>query len=977
MFTFSFGSAFAAAPTADKYTTDRSAAMKEITDAAQTLIDQVDVEATALLRTNTLSSKTDFEKKAYADIVAEQLDVAKSAIYTAQTQAINAFTNAEKIVEDTNNKDILGYIVKDDSSSSTSASYVVESQYVDVFDIVKDKLGSGVFGATYFTTQVGAYLPGTGTAGDKLLAEYTLKYAKQDTIAAVNALDLTVYSTEAKNTTSSLTIGTATVPVTTDMTAYEAAVLAKTYAVNELGKLSYTAGAHDAAAEAAKATNIYRVDNKGTESEAMAGSLGTFLKGLKKTTVALTDAKKIEYAKNNALATVTTIINSQLNKEVAEQNQIIFAQEISAKPNQDKIDEANEKIEAAKAKYADVLEVWTYRINNAEYRIRTTSVDYIEVYYNDVLDNDLITLPATGYLGYYTDGVFTAGAPFTSTSTYSNLEAIIPATTAQSIVKDVKALKEQAEALKNAVAVDGDVAIDIDKALEEAIDEEYMTGSNSGLNTVTVETAVHAYIHDLLDNTDNEVTIDKKDYPTVAKWTASATLAGYDAAKKDEIKALAKATVKSLKAAKTVAEADEIFLKAYAEFDAIPTTVEHVAMFSYGGELYEAYAKARAEIRSYVTYKVEVMGTDFAGTAENLRDYFATDDAVGGVLFTKVYSAADLSAKLTEAKATVDALKTKAELKDEKAALDKAILAVKVPVTLDAKDEIVKLYRDVVDYNDYCDMLGYTSAKIATNGLLKGYVDDVAALEVKAMKKLVTAIEKDGEITLADRENVEALVAANKAYVALYVDDLAELETSSPLATATKTEPTFTAGHKASYYENEIFKLDVKAAAKLIRELPVNADAAKVAEARAAVEALGFDGICEMLNLVDGSQLLTKLNKFEQDVEENVKALIADVTVKASSAKVSKGIKVTVKADVSALEEAGYTVEYKFYRSTKKASGYVYKMTSKTGKYTNTAGKKGVKYYYKAKLVVKNAAGEVVAESPLKQCTYACRTWTK
>ena len=52
-------------------------------------------------------------------------------------------------------------------------------------------------------------------------------------------------------------------------------------------------------------------------------------------------------------------------------------------------------------------------------------------------------------------------------------------------------------------------------------------------------------------------------------------------------------------------------------------------------------------------------------------------------------------------------------------------------------------------------------------------------------------------------------------------------------------------------------------------------------------------------------------------------------------------------------------------------------MTSKTGKYTNTAGKKGVKYYYKAKLVVKNAAGEVVAESPLKQCTYACRTWTK
>lgn len=110
----------------------------------------------------------------------------------------------------------------------------------------------------------------------------------------------------------------------------------------------------------------------------------------------------------------------------------------------------------------------------------------------------------------------------------------------------------------------------------------------------------------------------------------------------------------------------------------------------------------------------------------------------------------------------------------------------------------------------------------------------------------------------------------------------------------------------------------------------------------------------------------------------------AAVSAKARSEKSSKGyIKVTYKPDaetkafINEMQEQGYTVKYRFFRSAKKASGYK-AMLTKTGKtYTNTIGKKGVKYYYKVQVLVYDSEGTLVAKSALKQCKYACRTWTK
>ena len=102
------------------------------------------------------------------------------------------------------------------------------------------------------------------------------------------------------------------------------------------------------------------------------------------------------------------------------------------------------------------------------------------------------------------------------------------------------------------------------------------------------------------------------------------------------------------------------------------------------------------------------------------------------------------------------------------------------------------------------------------------------------------------------------------------------------------------------------------------------------------------------------------------------------LSLKARSAKTAKGyIKVTLAADedvIKQIEDLGYTVKYKFYRSTKKAKAYVAKSEKAGRTYTNTAGKKGTKYYYKARVMVYDAEGTLVAKSELKQCRYAART---
>ena len=112
----------------------------------------------------------------------------------------------------------------------------------------------------------------------------------------------------------------------------------------------------------------------------------------------------------------------------------------------------------------------------------------------------------------------------------------------------------------------------------------------------------------------------------------------------------------------------------------------------------------------------------------------------------------------------------------------------------------------------------------------------------------------------------------------------------------------------------------------------------------------------------------------------SVKGRVSKMLLYARSSRTpNKNIKVVLKMDkrtaasIETLKKLGYTVKYKFYRSTKKSSAYKAKITKKTKTYINTSGKKGVRYYYKARILVYDKNGKLVAQTKLKQCKYACR----
>ena len=127
----------------------------------------------------------------------------------------------------------------------------------------------------------------------------------------------------------------------------------------------------------------------------------------------------------------------------------------------------------------------------------------------------------------------------------------------------------------------------------------------------------------------------------------------------------------------------------------------------------------------------------------------------------------------------------------------------------------------------------------------------------------------------------------------------------------------------------------------------------------------------------DAEKLIAKQNA------DKINSLTKEAKLKATTSKTAKkSIKVKIgeaKNSNSLIKEAkamGYTVKYKFYKSTKKASKYKAVKTKTSNSYINTKGKKGTKYYYKAKVLVYDGKN-LIAQTELKQCSYGARTWSK
>ena len=85
----------------------------------------------------------------------------------------------------------------------------------------------------------------------------------------------------------------------------------------------------------------------------------------------------------------------------------------------------------------------------------------------------------------------------------------------------------------------------------------------------------------------------------------------------------------------------------------------------------------------------------------------------------------------------------------------------------------------------------------------------------------------------------------------------------------------------------------------------------------------------------------------------------------------------STKARIKDLKADGYTVKYKFYRSTTKSKGYKLLATSKKSSYTGKSGTKGKTYYYKVKLAFYDKNGKLAGTTTLSQSSTSKRTVKK
>ena len=138
-----------------------------------------------------------------------------------------------------------------------------------------------------------------------------------------------------------------------------------------------------------------------------------------------------------------------------------------------------------------------------------------------------------------------------------------------------------------------------------------------------------------------------------------------------------------------------------------------------------------------------------------------------------------------------------------------------------------------------------------------------------------------------------------------------------------------------------------------------------------------------MVSDAEYQQILAEY-EVRQAQREEAKALVEKLTPAVSSTKDSKkNIKVALKLDaqdneiIRQLKDMDCTVKYRFYRSAGKSSAYKQMVTKKEPAYTNTNGKKGTKYFYKAQIIVYDNIGKLIASTKLEQCSHTSGVWSK
>ena len=130
--------------------------------------------------------------------------------------------------------------------------------------------------------------------------------------------------------------------------------------------------------------------------------------------------------------------------------------------------------------------------------------------------------------------------------------------------------------------------------------------------------------------------------------------------------------------------------------------------------------------------------------------------------------------------------------------------------------------------------------------------------------------------------------------------------------------------------------------------------------------------------LVDADEAGIEIS--ESMTADEVKAIVKNLKLKATTKALKKSIRVTAKVDKETLmnlKDSGYELKYKYYRAVKKNGKYKLIATKKADKFTNAKVTKGKTYYYKVRLAVYDSEGKLIATTSLKNCKYGKRQLKK
>ena len=469
-------------------------------------------------------------------------------------------------------------------------------------------------------------------------------------------------------------------------------------------------------------------------------------------------------------------------------------------------------------------------------------------------------------------------------------------------------------------------------------------------------------------------------------FVSSATYSAEATATANAWTKIADEAVEAITAAQSYSEIDVALSNAATEFAKLLTAKDGAKVCAARATYCNALGNYKTTAQSLVDSSKYSAGTFTAAETAGVKliNAATTEDAV--------------KAAYEEAKALIDGVKSDADLAAAKTAIEEKIAALPTTSTLtSANYDTVKAVIDA--YAEYKAIPGTTA--ITNDAVLKAKYEKVIelveaeiALAAKNLNKKLAEVSTSSDADMAAYVAMKAEAKEIKAKGEALLNDLAlvndtENSGANKLFSSNVTGGTTLDDNVATTtnYEAIVKALDVTTVGGFYDKeiVLVNNMLIKAGKADATEE--------EMKTALDAYNKLTDAQKYELSAsalpyvtiienklaeankltEAEAKAYVQDLSIAVRTAKVGKKVKVTVNADVQKLVDNGFTVAYKFYKSTKKSSGYKNTVNKAANTYTNTNPVKG-KNYYKVKLVVKNADGAVVATTPLTQCKYGVRT---